>query len=59
VKACFLSFVFFKKKFDSEVKDKVAKVSVEPSFLPLFEALKKKFEEILGLKLDLAKLEKA
>ncbi len=43
-----LQTFFFRKKFDSEVKEKEITVKVEKGFAPLFELMKKRFEDILG-----------
>jgi FKBP-type peptidyl-prolyl cis-trans isomerase SlyD len=44
---------FFKKKFDSEISEKEAKIKITKEFSPLFDLMKIKFEEILGLKISL------
>jgi FKBP-type peptidyl-prolyl cis-trans isomerase SlyD len=44
---------FFKKKFDSEIGEKEIKIKVDKEFSPLFDLMKKRFEEILGLKISL------
>ncbi|MEM4331043.1 MAG: peptidylprolyl isomerase [Candidatus Pacearchaeota archaeon] len=43
-----LQQLFFKKTFESEIKDNKIEVKVEKNFFPIFNALKKRFEEILG-----------
>ncbi len=47
---------FFKKIFESEVKEKEASIKVEKNFLPLAEAIKSRFEEILGIKIEIIKV---
>ncbi|MEM4181577.1 MAG: peptidylprolyl isomerase [Candidatus Pacearchaeota archaeon] len=47
---------FFNKVFESEIKEDKAVVKVEKNFLPLFEALRRRFEEILGLSLEIVKV---
>lgn len=47
---------FFKRVFDSEIKDNKAILKVENNFFPLVEALKRRFEEVLGLSLEIVKL---
>ncbi|MEM4719636.1 MAG: peptidylprolyl isomerase [Candidatus Pacearchaeota archaeon] len=46
---------FFNKIFESEIKGGKAIIKVENNFFPLFEALKRRFEEIVGLPLEIIK----
>ena len=47
---------FFKRTFESEIKDEKAILKVEKDFFPLVEALKKRFEEVLGIQLEIVKV---
>jgi len=49
---------FFRKKFDSEIKEKEIKIKIEKGFTPLFELMKKRFEEMLGLTIAFEILDK-
>jgi FKBP-type peptidyl-prolyl cis-trans isomerase 2 len=48
---------FFRKKFPSEVKEKIAEIRVDKEFVPLFELMRKRFEEITGLKIRIESIE--
>jgi FKBP-type peptidyl-prolyl cis-trans isomerase 2 len=47
---------FFKRKFDSKLEGDSAKIKVDKEFFPLFEIMKKRFEDILKIKIDLEKV---
>jgi FKBP-type peptidyl-prolyl cis-trans isomerase 2 len=49
---------FFRKKFECEIKDKKINVKVDKEFSPLFELMKKRFEDILGLEISVELVEK-
>ena len=42
---------FFRKNFDSEINEKEIKLRIDKEFSPLFDLMKGKFEEMLGLKI--------
>lgn len=43
---------FFRQKFDSEINGNTAKIKIEKKFLPIFELMKQRFEEIISLKIE-------
>ncbi len=44
---------FFRRKFDSKIEGNIAKIKIEKKVAPLFELMKKKFEDIISLKVEL------
>ncbi len=49
---------FFRRKFECEVRDKKINVKVDKEFYPLFDLMKKRFEDILELEISMELLGK-